>query len=179
MNRFLLGALAGFVATVPMTVAMELMHRRLPRRQRYPLPPREITMEVAEEIGVKRHLNEPQRLSLTLASHFAYGATAGALYASLEARQGRLPPAVCGAAFGLAVWSGSYLGLLPALGILRPATEHPAPRNALMISAHLLWGSVTGAVLERLDCDNQGALPPAWDHRLNITESPQKRKTGV
>lgn len=42
------------------------------------------------------------------------------------------------------VWSGSYLGLLPALNILPPATEHPPGRNALMIAAHVVWGSVLG-----------------------------------
>jgi putative membrane protein len=44
----------------------------------------------------------------------------------------------------------SYLGLLPALGILRPATEHPERRNALMIVAHLIWGSITGLIVARM-----------------------------
>lgn len=150
LTDLLIGTLAGFVATVPMTVAMELMHRRLPAKERYPLPPREITMEIAEDAGVKEQMDEPERLGATLAAHFGYGAATGALYAPL-ARRAQLPPVVGGATYGLVVWAGSYLGLLPALGILRPATEHPARRNALMIAAHLVWGAVTGVLVESLE----------------------------
>src|SRR5436190_911638 len=46
-NPILAGALAGLAATVPMTLAMELMYRQLPPRQRYPLPPRLITQRLA------------------------------------------------------------------------------------------------------------------------------------
>lgn len=144
------GALAGFVATVPMTVAMELMRRQLPASERYPLPPREITMEVAEEAGVKEQMNEPERIGATLVAHFGYGAAVGALYAPL-ARKSSLPPALEGAAYGLAVWAGSYLGLLPAMNILRPATEHPPRRTALMITAHLIWGAVAGVLIDSLE----------------------------
>jgi putative membrane protein len=37
--------------------------------------------------------------------------------------------------------------MLAALGILKPATEHPPRRNALMIAAHLIWGAVLGALV--------------------------------
>ena len=147
MNKVLLGALAGFVATGPMTLAMKLMHRQLPAPERYPLPPREITMELAEEAGVKEHMDETERWRATVAGHFAYGAAMGALYVPLTER---LPahPALKGIGWGLAVWTGSYLGWLPALGILSPATEHPPRRNALMIAAHLVWGATTGLIAD-------------------------------
>ena len=150
MNKILTGALAGFVATLPMTWWMKFAHERLPEEERYPLPPREITMQVAEEVGIKKHLDEPQREGLTLAAHFSYGAAAGALYAPLS-QSVSAPPLIKGASFGLAVWAGSYLGLMPALGILRPATKHPARRTALMIGAHVVWGSVAGLVVKALD----------------------------
>ncbi len=148
MNRYLTGALAGLIATVPMTAAMALLHRRLPPEERYPLPPREITMKVAEEAGVADKMSETQRLAATAASHFGYGAAAGALYAPL-APKARAHPALGGIAFGLALWAGSYLGWLPAAHILRPATEHPARRNALMIAAHVLWGATMGVLANR------------------------------
>jgi hypothetical protein len=39
------------------------------------------------------------------------------------------------------------------LGILRPATEHPARRNALMIGAHVVWGVALGLIVEQLLSD--------------------------
>jgi hypothetical protein len=57
---------------------------------------------------------------------------------------------LAGVGFGLAVWAGSYLGWLPAAGIISPATEHPARRNALMIAAHAVWGAGVGVAVERL-----------------------------
>jgi hypothetical protein len=156
MNRILLGALAGLAATVPMSLAMKLMHEQLPEHEQYPLPPRAVTMEIAEGAGVKEELDEPEREGLTWAAHFAYGAACGAAYAPL-ARRGGLPPVVSGAAFGVAVWAGSYLGWLPAAGIIRPATEHPPRRTALMIAAHVVWGVAAGALVQSLtDKDEDG-----------------------
>jgi uncharacterized membrane protein YagU involved in acid resistance len=148
MNRLVWGALAGMVATAPMTLAMEAMHRYLPARERYPLPPRLITEKVAEDAGIAGQLGEAEHKRLTWIAHFAYGAAAGALYAPLAKQMG-LPPVAAGALYGLTVWAGSYLGLLPAAGILRPATEHPARRTALMIAAHIVWGATTGALIGR------------------------------
>ncbi|HEX6289731.1 MAG TPA: DUF6789 family protein [Herpetosiphonaceae bacterium] len=146
-THILSGALAGFIATAPMTASMELMHRLLPRREQYPLPPSEITAELTDQIGVGDKLNQDEHVGLTLLNHFAYGAAAGALYAPL-ANQMRISPSLKGIAFGLVVWTVSYLGWLPAMGILRPATEHPPRRNLLMILAHVVWGSVTGVLVE-------------------------------
>jgi putative membrane protein len=144
-DELLAGSLAGLAATLPMTWVMELLHRRLPPEERYPLPPREIAMALAGQAGIQEELSEPQRLGLTLAGHFAYGAAAGALYVPL-AQALPAPSALAGAGYGLAVWAGSYLGLLPGLGILRPATEHPVRRTALMITAHLVWGLALGVL---------------------------------
>ena len=150
MNRILLGALAGLAATGPMTLAMKLMHEQLPREERYPLPPRQVTEGVAEKAGVDRQLDEETREAATWVSHFAYGTACGALYGALSGGRVDERPALAGAGFGLAVWAGSYLGWLPAAGILSPATAHPARRNALMIAAHVVWGATTGVALGRL-----------------------------
>src|SRR5688572_1881537 len=143
------GAGAGLAATVPMTVAMELMHRNLPRCERYPLPPRIITERVAGRAGVREAMDEEERVAATLVSHFGYGTVTGALYGAI-ADKIDAPPVAKGVAWGLAVWAGSYLGLLPALGILQPATKHPARRNALMIAAHVIWGASLGLVTEAM-----------------------------
>ena len=150
MNRILSGALAGLAATAPMTLAMKLMHEQLPREERYPLPPRQVTEGVAEKAGVNEKLDEDEREAATWASHFAYGAACGALYGALSGRGAAGRPALSGVGFGLAVWGVSYLGWLPAAGILAPATKHPARRNALMIAAHVVWGATTGLALSGL-----------------------------
>lgn len=148
LQRMCSGALAGLIATAPMTAAMELMYRWLPRHERYPLPPSEITAELTHRAGIDRSIDSEDHIALTLLNHFAYGAAAGAVSAPLERYLPFAPP-LRGMAFGLIVWTVSYLGLMPMLGILRPATEHPAGRNALMIIAHLVWGSVLGILSAR------------------------------
>lgn len=143
MSDVLLGAAAGCAATVPMTWAMDAMHRRLPPGERHPLPPRTITMRMADEVKAKERLSEDERADLTVVAHFGMGTAAGAVYGPVS-RVIPLPAPLAGAAFGLAVWAGNYLGLLPALGLLRPATEHPRRRVGLMITAHLVWGAAVG-----------------------------------
>jgi hypothetical protein len=56
-STLLNGALAGFVATVPMSAAMLTMHRLLPEHEQYPLPPHEITAELAEKADMEEHLD--------------------------------------------------------------------------------------------------------------------------
>jgi uncharacterized membrane protein YagU involved in acid resistance len=142
------GAVAGAVATAPMTIAMEAMHERLPAPERYPLPPAEIVEQVSGEPVGPDAMGQGQGAAASLALHFAVGAAGGAIYGPLAARF-QPDPIVGGMAFGLAVWTTGYLGILPAFGILRPATEHPPRRNALMIAAHLVWGSALGLLVDR------------------------------
>lgn len=131
-QRLLAGAVGGIVGTAFMTMAMRRLHAGLPAEERYPLPPREITERVAatgDEVDLQ---------DMSLASHFGFGAVAG----SAMIGAGAVGP-LRGAAGGLAVWLGSYLGWIPATDILRPATTHPARRNLLMLLVHLVWGATT------------------------------------
>ena len=141
-NRILLGAIAGVVGTAAMTAAMRALHRRLEPTERYPLPPREI---------IDRLLPEPApeqiRRTSTIASHFAYGAGMGALFALAPMGNGPL----VGAAYGVLVWAGSYLGWIPSARILKDAVQHPLRRNALMSTAHLVWGAGTALTLRELE----------------------------
>ena len=150
MNRYVAGGVAGFLATVPMTVVMVALHRRLPPGEQQPLPPHTITMELAEEAGVADEIAPPGRqLAATMAGHFGYGAATGALYAATEDKIDA-PAVGKGIAWGLAVWAVSYLGWLPATGLFPPATDETPRRNALMIAAHVVWGAATGALTRRL-----------------------------
>ena len=144
------GGLAGLVATAPMSAVMLGLRRLLPRVEQYALPPRQITVAATRKAGVEEHFDEPVSSLMTVLAHFGYGAAAGALYAPLS-RRAPLPPVAAGIAYGLVVWTTSYLGLLPALGLISPAINHPARRNALMIVAHVVWGAALALLLERLD----------------------------
>lgn len=137
--RLVIGGIAGFVATMAMTSAMKRLHQKLPRKERYPLPPREITDAI---------LDPPAKVApdLTLAAHFAYGAACGALLGAANARPGRIG----GALAGSAVWMVSYMGWLPGFGVLAPASEHPLRRNAAMLGAHFAWGFATAEAMREL-----------------------------
>jgi uncharacterized membrane protein YagU involved in acid resistance len=145
-NRVLLGVLAGIAATCAMTAAARALHRRLPADERYPLPPREI-VESGLPVATKRSLDEHGRQTVTIAAHFGYGAATGVLYA-LAAPRGSI---LSGAAYGFMVWAVSYFGIMPGLRILWPAHDHPGRRNALMIAAHLVWGSALARTLRDLE----------------------------
>ena len=84
--RLVLGVICGIAATGPMSVVMVLLHRRLPDRERYPLPPREITMKAVGEVVEPEDLAPATRSALTWLAHFGYGGGAGALYAAAERR---------------------------------------------------------------------------------------------
>jgi len=143
-TRLLLGAIAGTIATLPMTRAVRAIHRRLPEPERYPAPPRELIDASAAAAGAA--LGQDRARDLTLGAHYAFGAAAGAAVAAILPR----PGVASGAAAGAAVWAGCYLGWIPAAGLLKPATAHPGRRNAMMIAAHLVWGGATALALREL-----------------------------
>jgi hypothetical protein len=143
-TRLLLGAIAGAVATLPMTATVRAIHRRLPKEERYPATPRELIDSATGE-----SLPDETARDVTLAAHYAYGAATGALIAALAPR----PSMPAGAAAGTAIWAASYLGWIPAAGLLKPATQHPARRNGMMIAAHLVWGAALALTLKELQAD--------------------------
>jgi hypothetical protein len=155
MRRLLSGLLGGAAGTAAMTLAMQALHRRLPPGDRYPLPPRQVAMAMADKSGLGRPREEDDRTRLTLALHFGYGISMGAVYAMMAPR-GAWAPLAFGLPFGLAVWTASYLGWLPAVGLHRPATHESTPRNGLMIASHFVWAGTLAGVVEAL---NRGGSP--------------------
>lgn len=149
VSRVCAGGAAGFAACGPMTVLMEAAGRLLPPEEQEPLPPRQITERAAEKADVADDMTEEQRAVAATVNHFGYGTSSGAAYAAV-AEHIPLPPAARGVAFALGLWAASYLGWLPAAGLYRPATRDSAGRNALMITAHVVWGAVLGVVEEEL-----------------------------
>lgn len=150
MGHIVSGAAAGLIATVPMTAAMSSMHRHLPARDRYPLPPRLITENLLETVEVDGVLGDEEERKLSLANHFAYGSAMGAVYAAALDALGKRPDVTTGVVFGLGVWAFSYQVLLPTAGLFPPAHRQPRRRNGLMIAAHVVWGAALGLSLRSL-----------------------------
>lgn len=153
MNPYFAGAISGALATAPMTLFMSYSHRKLPRQEQYPLPPRNITMKIAKEAGIKNSLKEDQKLFLTMINHFGYGAGVGALYFPFT-KYLKIPKATSGMIFGLGVWTVSYMGWLPAIGLYPHAKNIPFRRNLLMIAAHVVWGASLGMFADNI-CHRQ------------------------
>lgn len=145
MNKALNYLTAGAVATIPMTLAMMAMYDDLPEREKYPLPPRKITMNLAQDMGIKHYLGDSEKVIMTMAAHFGYGAFAGAFYFPLMKKL-KVSDVLGGMSYGLFIWGVSYLGILPATKLHPAATKMPKERNALMIAAHLVWGGALGII---------------------------------
>lgn len=167
-SRLVIGAIAGIAGTMAMTSAMRRLHAKLPARERYPLPPREI---------VDAAVDPPPKVAgdLTIAAHFAYGAACGALLAAANPR----PARTTGAATGVAIWLASYMGWIPALNLLTPATQHPARRNALMISVHVAWGTATASAMRELAAAHETIFAGGPDKDVNAPRRPRvSRRAG-
>lgn len=153
------GGLSGVAATLPMTLVMEAFYSGLPvGERRGPLPPREIAMKAADAAGVEDDLSETQKKGLTGLGHFGYGGVTGSAYGAV-APYLPLGPVGNGVAYGLVVWAGSYLGWLPAAGVMRSAAREPAGKNAVMIAAHVVWGATLGLLTAALTRPREQPAP--------------------
>lgn len=132
------GAMAGLIATAPMTGFMLLMHQLLPNWQKTALPPEKLTNKVSKRL-LKKRLGTPERQGVTLGTHFGYGAASGTVYGLTFSRL-PLPAFLKGAIFGVLLWAAGYLGWIPAMDLLPSATKAPPQRSLLMIGAHLVFG---------------------------------------
>jgi hypothetical protein len=155
MREIIEGAVAGLIATAPMTWTMRAAEDLVPASSRGRLPPRQITEQMLAKAGVKHHLGEDERSAATVAAHYGFGTAAGCLLGLAATSAPAIPRPASGVLVGLAVWAGSYMGWLPAAGIRRSATREPAGRNVQMIAAHVVWGCIAGALLDRLSVDRR------------------------
>ena len=137
------GVLAGIVATVPMTAAMELGRRsgRL-RRQ----PPEQITDRLLASAG-KATATAEQRQSIAALVHVATGATLGGIFGALPQPNRLMHRIGLGTAYGLGVYTLNYAGLAPRLRLMpRPSQDRPG-RQFTTLAAHLVFGATLGCLL--------------------------------
>ena len=142
-----IGAVAGTVATLAMSVLMVLGQRAGLLGK---MPPRRVSEKAQEVAGIS--LPDPLTDALAAILHVALGAGAGAGYGATRAvTKSPLPGAAEGAVFGLAFWAANYIGVAPALGILPPPDRDKPGRPPVMIAAHLVFGSVLGTIVDALE----------------------------
>ena len=141
-ERIARGAVAGIGATLAMSMAMAAGRRagllRTP-------PPQEITRRGLRKVGVPVSHDDAGRVAWP--AHLAYGAVMGALFATGTRALPSTPPIVAGAAFGFGVWFASYVGMLPALGLMPAPTNDSRGRQATMVAAHFVYGAALDALM--------------------------------
>ncbi|HEX6350532.1 MAG TPA: DUF6789 family protein [Candidatus Dormibacteraeota bacterium] len=105
------------------------------------MPPEKITARLLDRLGIRRS-REAQDLMATLL-HLGFGAGAGAGFEVVRRRlRPPVPGLLQGLAFGTAVWTLSYGGWVPALGIMAPPQRDRPGRPAVMLAAHWVYGAL-------------------------------------
>ena len=155
------GLLAGAVGTIGLDTVHYLEYRReggtkSPRAWEFaPVEtweqapdPGQVARRVIEGF-TQRKLPDRWAWSISTAMHWAYGASAGALYGILA---GSLPSprAAYGLPFGAAVWAAGYV-ILPASGLYKPIREYDAQILVWDLAGHLAYGAGTGITFLLLD----------------------------
>jgi hypothetical protein len=140
------GALAGLVATVPMTAVIGA--GRAAGLMGTP-PPVEITENIAEQAGQDPDRQSPEFQTAWLAAHVGYGTACGAIFSAIRPVLPR-SDLVAGLLFGAAVWGVSYISLMPSLNLYPSAEDDSNQRQAVMIAAHAAYGTALASVEHRL-----------------------------
>ena len=143
-TRLLAGATAGLAATATMTGALALAKAAGLLGEP---PPHKLTRKILAVVGPRPKRGGLAHHVATLAAHVGYGVAMGMIYGLLPRRVSRVP---AGAAFGLAVWAGSYMGWIPKLGLMPPPSRDRPGRPTAMILAHLVYGATLGGARRRL-----------------------------
>jgi glycine/D-amino acid oxidase-like deaminating enzyme/nitrite reductase/ring-hydroxylating ferredoxin subunit len=155
------GSVAGLAGTAAMSVAL-LGAQKLGLLGR--MPPKRITQAALRALHVRGSKRGENLLSTV--AHVGYGVGAGVLFAALAARLGRRGPAprvAGGVGFGLAIWGLSYLGWVPALGIMPPAHRDRPGRPTAMVLGHMIYGAVLGGLSSPGQAGRAGSAEAAGD----------------
>jgi hypothetical protein len=146
LDRVLIGAVAGAVATIPQSAAVwglksAGVYRRTP-------PPEKVSREMTEAVLGPDAIPAQWFTPMMIAQHVGFGAAAGAAFGALT---GIIrPTVVAGVLVGLAIWKASYDGWIPALRIMPPAGKDEEGRQVALVVAHVAYGLALGAIVDRL-----------------------------
>ncbi len=138
------GSMGGGVGTVVMSLVMRGARRAGLVGE---LPPGCMAAALCDAVGLRARPRWA-RNALAVVLHLGVGAAAGGLFALPRGRP-RMPvaPALQGIAYGVVVWLASYMGWVPAVGLLPVATRDEPRRPVVMVVAHGVYGAVLGALV--------------------------------
>jgi hypothetical protein len=142
LRRLVGGALAGLVATVPMSVGMIAARHAGVLGEH---PPKRLVRTVLPGGGPRKKRQGED--TLTTAAHLGFGLTGGVIYGLLVPR--RVAGATSGILYGLTVWGVSYQGWIPAIGAMPPADRDRPGRPETMAAVHAVYGLVLGRLVRR------------------------------
>ena len=170
------GVAAGTVATGVMTLVMTRVAPAIlpPSAQLEEFMPRRVVQRGEELSGDPYALSRCAERRVTTAVHYAYGASAGAVYGLLLPRLvPRGSPLLVGALFGLGVWAVGYAGWLPLAGIRQGTVREPPRRWSNPILSHLVFGLTTALI------DRALRRRPASQKRRAVRETRAARRSGT
>ena len=145
------GAIAGLVGGLLAAGAMSVAHRilsDLDRKAEAPSPkPEDPTVTVARAAtGLAGYtLAEHQKPRAGAAVHYAFGAVVGAVYGAV-AEIAPIVTTAFGVPFGIGVWFGAHVVVIPAMGLSDPPTRQPVGKEAEEFGLHVVYGAVTEIV---------------------------------
>jgi uncharacterized membrane protein YagU involved in acid resistance len=112
------------------------------------MPPEKITAKFLNTVGIDR--SRTQQDVLATLTHVGFGAAAGAVFGMAAPRRlmARIP---LGMAYGTAIWGVSYMGWVPALGIMPQPDRDRRDRQLVMLAGHLVYGTALALMVGRRD----------------------------
>ncbi len=143
------GLLAGALAGLAGSFAMSQFHTLLP--QNTPLGRQntdDSTVKAASAIShqIFHHdLSGPEKAIAGPAVHYGFGMGVAALYGTVV-EYAKPMRAGWGVPFGVAVWLGAHVLIVPALGLSEPISRSTSSAEAAEFAAHLIYGAVVESV---------------------------------
>ena len=147
LRSTVVGAVGGAVATLVMSAVM-VAEKKLGLLGEH--PPKKLVRGLRRRAGIFGVSRGADDVA-TLVAHWGFGMTTGALFGLLHrGARGVVRSSLIGAGYGAAVWAASYAGWIPALGLMRSPRRDRPFRPTSMVAAHLVFGSVLGAFVDRV-----------------------------
>jgi uncharacterized membrane protein YagU involved in acid resistance len=116
------------------------------------LPPAKITQAALDAAGMRAGVDDATETALTVANHWAFGTVAGTLFGAVSpVLRLPLPPALQGTVFGLVVWFISYMGWVPAAGLMRHPRQQRLDQALMPLLAHVVYGLTLGMAFGALE----------------------------